>query len=50
VVDGRAQVLTCLSRGAERRADALAELGVGDPIPKTLYEAVAEFLRELAGE
>jgi type III secretion system FlhB-like substrate exporter len=31
-------------------ASALAELGVGDAIPETLYEAVAAILRELADE
>lgn len=28
-------------------ADALAELGAGEPIPEALYEAVAAILREL---
>jgi type III secretion system FlhB-like substrate exporter len=31
-------------------ADALQELAVGDSIPEALYEAVAEILREVAGE
>ena len=31
-------------------ADALAEFRVGDPIPETLYEAVAAILRELADD